>query len=88
MLQPRHDTQIPELTKLVAKAAFPNGSLAINLRDELGPIFDDLQFAAIYPALGQPAASPVRLALITILQFAENLPDRQAAIGTHSVSGA
>ncbi len=79
MLQPRHDSQIPELTKLVAKSAFPDGSLAINLRDELGPLFEDEDFKDFYPSLGQPAASPARLALVTILQFAEDLPDRQAA---------
>src|SRR5438128_2743109 len=79
MLQPEPNTQIPELTRLVAKAAFPAGSVAITLRDELGPIFADDDFTALYPALGQPASSPARLALVTILQFAEDLPDRQAA---------
>ena len=33
----------------------------------------------IYPTLGQPAESPGRLALITIMQYLEDLPDRQAA---------
>ena len=79
MLQPDHATRIPELTLFVAKAAFPNGSLPITLRDELGTIFDDADFVHLYPALGQPAESPARLALITLLQFVENLPDRQAA---------
>jgi transposase len=79
MLQPQDTTQIPWLTQQVAKAAFPNGSLAMTLRDELGPIFEDADFAELYPATGQPAESPARLALITILQFAEDLPDRQAA---------
>ena len=79
MLQPEHATRIPELTQFVAKAAFPNGSLAICLRDELGTIFDDTEFARLYPALGQPAESPARLALVTLLQFVEDLPDREAA---------
>jgi len=79
MLQPEHSTRIPELTQFVAKAAFPNGSLAISLRDELGTIFDDIEFARLYPTLGQPAESPARLALVTLLQFVEDLPDRQAA---------
>ena len=80
MLQPNYDAHIPEMTKLVAKAAFPDGSLAIDLRDQLGPIFEDTDFTELYPALGQPALSPARLALITVLQFADDLPDRQAAI--------
>src|SRR3954467_11477916 len=79
MLQPQDTTAIPELTRQVAHAAFPDGSLAMILRDQLGPIFADADFADLYPALGQPAASPARLALVTVLQFVENLPDRQAA---------
>ena len=79
MLQPTDTTTIPALTHLVAHAAFPNGSLAIRLRDAFGPIFNDAAFAELYPALGQPAASPARLALVTVLQFVENLPDREAA---------
>src|SRR5215204_6169514 len=79
MLEPEDLTQIPELTSQVAHAAFPQGSLAMTLRDRLGPIFADQDFADLYPTLGQPAASPARLALVTVLQFVENLPDRQAA---------
>ena len=33
----------------------------------------------MYPRLGQPAASPARLALVTVMQFMEDLPDREAA---------
>lgn len=79
MLQPQDTTEIPDLTRQVAHAAFPDGSLAMVLRDQLGPIFADADFADLYPALGQPAVSPARLALVTVLQFVENLPDRQAA---------
>ena len=79
MLQPTDTTAIPAMTHLVAHAAFPNGSLAIRLRDAFGPIFNDAAFAELYPALGQPAESPARLAVVTILQFVENLPDREAA---------
>lgn len=79
MLKPTRDHDIPEMTRLVAHHAFPTPSLAMVVRDELGPIFDDEEFAALYPKLGQPAASPARLALVTVLQFVENLSDRQAA---------
>ena len=76
MLQPTDTTAIPAMTHLVAHAAFPNGSLAIRLRDAFGPIFNDAAFAELYPALGQSAESPARLAMVTILQFVDNLPDR------------
>lgn len=32
---------VPEQTRLVARAAFPRGSVYLLLRDELGPLFDD-----------------------------------------------
>jgi transposase len=51
----------------------------MRLRDELGSLFADREFQELYPSLGQPAESPARLALITVLQFMENLTDRQAA---------
>jgi transposase len=79
MLQPSRSTDVPELTKLVAQAAFPNGSIFMTIRDELGTVFEDEAFTDLYPSLGQPAESPARLALVTVMQFVENLTDRQAA---------
>jgi transposase len=84
MLKPENKFQIPEDTAKVAKAAFPNGNIYLTLRDTLGPIFEDQTFQALYPTLGQPAESPGRLALITILQYLEDLPDRQAAEAVRS----
>lgn len=75
---------IPELTTKVAHAAFPKGNLYLQLRHELGTIYKDEQFAELYAYDGQPALSPWRLALITVVQFAENLPDRQAAEAVRS----
>lgn len=51
----------------------------MTLRDKLGTLYEDDDFSELYPQRGQPAYSPWRLALITILQFVENLSDRQAA---------
>jgi transposase len=76
---PRSRVQIPEQTVLVARAAFPNGSVAMSARDHLGEVFTDEQFAAAFGVRGAPAESPGALALVTALQFAENLTDRQAA---------
>lgn len=70
---------VPEETARVARAAFPKGTLYLLLRDELGPIDDDPTFADLFSVRGQPAEAPWRLALVTVVQFAENLPDRQAA---------
>jgi transposase len=49
------------------------------LRDELGTLYRDEDFSALFPPCGQAALSPWLLALVTILQFRENLSDRQAA---------
>jgi transposase len=63
----------------VAKDAIPDGNTCMALRDRLGTIFDDALFAPLFPTRGQPAAAPWRLAVVTILQFAEQLSDRDAA---------
>jgi len=67
-LQPEAFPSIPTGTRRVARAAFPNGSLCLRLRDALGPIFNDADFADLYPACGQLAYARWRLALIVILQ--------------------
>lgn len=84
MLIPDWDFEIPELTRQVAKAAFPKGNILLTVRDELGPFFEDKAFQEIYPAIGQPTISRARLALVTILQYIENLSDRAAADAVRS----
>ena len=78
-LHPTHDFTIPSQTAQVAKSAFPDGNLYLSMRDELGTIFSDEQFRQLYSERGQPAEAPWRLALVTLMQFAEDLTDRQAA---------
>ncbi|MGW1617459.1 IS1182 family transposase [Streptomyces sp. NPDC002285] len=78
-MQPKGPGEIPAETVRVARAAFPKGSLAIRVRDELGPMFTDQEFADLFPVRGKPAWSPGRLALVLMLQFVEGLTDRQAA---------
>ncbi|MFC9331312.1 IS1182 family transposase [Kitasatospora sp. NPDC057015] len=71
---PRSGCAVP-----VAHAAFPKGSLAIRVREALGEIFTDGQFAEYFAVRGHPAISPARLAMVLVLQFAEGMTDRQAA---------
>jgi len=79
-LHPQDFSVVPEETARVARAAFPNGNAYMTLRDELGVIYEDRAFALLFgSARGRPAESPGCLALVTALQFAENLTDRQAA---------
>jgi transposase len=83
-LKPELVPPIPEETKRVAQAAFPKGSTYMRMRDELGTLYQDEQFASLFPPQGQPAESPWRLALICVMQFAENLSDRQTAHGVRA----
>ena len=79
-MQPRPWPEVSAQTARVAKAAFRRGgSLAIRIRDELGSWYGDEDFAAAYPARGKPGISPAQLAMVTVLQFTENLTGRQAA---------
>src|SRR5919199_867576 len=78
-LKPAPISPVPEETVRVARRAFPKGSVAMRLRDEFGSLYQDQDFQALFPSHGQPALAPWRLALVTILQFLENLSDRQAA---------
>src|SRR5947208_3193334 len=75
---------VPEDTARVARAAFPKGNPYIRIRDEFGTFFTDAQFADLFPSCGQPAQAPWRLAVVTLLQFAEGLSDRQAAEAVRS----
>ena len=52
MLRHDQDVGILEMTKLIAKEAFPQGNTYFTMRDELGPIFEDELFQGLYPALG------------------------------------
>ena len=80
-MQPRPWPEVPEETARVARAAFRRGgSLPIRIRDELGSWYQDADFAVAYPVRGKPGISPAQLAMVTVLQFCENLTDRQAAV--------
>ena len=70
---------VPDDTARIARAAFRRGNPYVLLRDKLGAVFADTDFADLYPKLGQPAYAPWRLALVTLMQFREGLSDRQAA---------
>ncbi len=78
-LHPRAAYQVPKATQRVARAAFPRGNIYMKVADVLGDLYQDTQFAALFPSRGQPAEAPARLALATVLQFAEGLSDHQAA---------
>jgi len=78
-LQPQNEFSIPEETVRIARAVYPKGNTYMKMRDALGTIYQDQSFAHLFPSTGRPVEAPWRLALITVMQFMEELPDRQAA---------
>src|SRR5664280_172413 len=78
-MQPRPWPDVPEQTARMARAASRKGNLATRIRDELGEVYDDARFTAAFGVRGKPGISPGELMIASVLQFSENLTDRQAA---------
>lgn len=78
-LQEQAILEIPSETRRVARAIFPKGNVYMKMREALGTLYRDQDFADLFPPDGQPALAAWRLALVCLMQFAENLTDRQAA---------
>jgi transposase len=78
-MHPQPIGPVPEDTARVARAAFPKGSVYMQMRNVLGSIYDDEDFLDLFEVRGRPAIAPWRLALVTLMQFSEGLSDRQAA---------
>jgi len=51
----------------------------MRIRDELGEVYADARFAGAFGVRGRPGISPGQLMMASVLQFSENLTDRQAA---------
>ena len=83
-VHPRPLEPVPAETARIAHLAFPKGNCYLTLRDEIGTLFEDDNFTDLFSNYGQPAISPWQLALISIVQFLENLTDRQAADAVRS----
>lgn len=79
-LHPHALPPVPDATAAAVAAAFPHGNLYVDLRAEVGTLYDNLRFADLYPPAGRPVEiQPWRLALVLVMQFIEGLTDRQAA---------
>ena len=78
-IHPQMIPPVPEETARVAKATFRKGNIYMRMRDELGLMYEDVDFVALFSRRGQPAEPPWRLALVCVMQYVENLSDRQAA---------
>jgi transposase len=83
-LHPEPIPTVPEETARIARAAFPKENVYMRMFDEFGSFVTDQEFAHLFSNFGQPAYAPWRLALVTVMQFAEGLCDRQAAEAVRS----
>jgi transposase len=70
---------IPADTAGVGQKLLPPTNPYRVIGDHLADLLDDAQFAALYDTTGRAALSPALLALVTLFQFMENIPDREAA---------
>jgi transposase len=78
-MYPHPIAPIPAETAQLAWKINPKGTLIMRLRDRLGSLYQDEDFVGLYPATGQPAFDPWRLALVVIFEYVEGLTDPQAA---------
>lgn len=78
-LRPQTIPPVPEETARIAKVVFRKGNIYLRIREELGVFYEDIDFQDLYPERGQTALAPWRLATVLIMQYLENLSDRQAA---------
>jgi transposase len=64
-MHPHAIATIPEETVRVARAAFPRGNIYLTMRDQLGTLYEDENFAALFPKRGRPAEArlPTRAGL-------------------------
>jgi transposase len=70
---------IPEETRRLVEPLLPAGSVYRLVGNEVDQIISDEDFLDMYATEGRPAVNPVVLALVSIFQFLEKLPDRAAA---------
>jgi IS5 family transposase len=83
MLRPVSPGRVPVATAELAWKVHRKGTDEMRVRDALGPLFADEDFAAgrfagMFPERGQPGLSPALLAMVTVLQFLHQLSDREA----------
>ena len=78
-MKPRTSDQIPEDTRQLGQILLKPDNIMRLIGERLSEFVHDDDFADLYPPEGRPAVWPGLLALVTVLQWAEALSDRQAA---------
>jgi transposase len=77
-LKPHPLGPIPEETRKLGEQLLAEDDVMRMIGDKFAEIVKDQDFATMYSHTGQPALSPARLALVSVLQAVEHISDRQA----------
>jgi transposase len=78
-LQPKVRTKIPSDTAVLGRKLLARDNPYRLIGERLADLIQDEDFSSLYSPIGGPAISPSLLALVTIFQLMEKLPDRSAA---------
>jgi len=78
-LQTAFAAEIPAETRRLVDPLLPEDSVYRLVGNEIDQIISDVDFLDLYAVEGRPAVNPVVLALVSVFQFLEKLPDRAAA---------
>jgi transposase len=78
-LHRRDLAEMPADIAAVGQTLLPESNPYRVIGDHLADVLDDAHFADLYDTTGRAAISPSLLALVTLFQFMENIPDREAA---------
>jgi transposase len=78
-LRARDAEELPEDIGAIGRAVLGEGDPYRVIGERLADIVEDEAFAGMYDTRGRAAVWPSVLALVTIFQFLEDLPDREAA---------
>lgn len=79
-LQANWNREIPEDIAAVGQELLEEFSPYRLVGDEVNDFLTLDDFSALYSAIGRGAICPMLLSLITVFQYLENLPDREAAL--------
>jgi transposase len=77
-LKPKRLGPIPKDTLKIGQQLLKETDLMRQIGDKYADLVKDKDFASMYSTTGQPALSPARLALVSVLQAMEHISDRQA----------
>ena len=72
-MRPGREQEIPVITVTVSRVAFFKGCLVMRVLEALGLVFADEAFVDLFRVRSRPALSPARLAVVSALQYVEDL---------------